>query len=212
MSRVGLGYNPAHANYQAGRFRGRRTSWLEAEWQLPIYDQVRSQIPQSLIDSQDFTRQQNNQSRYTVLSALRSNMLNPLPGDTVWYSATYDRADLNRTYAVASNDWGPISGNTYRLSAVLQNLNRNDVHAQKIASMQVSLASLDNRIILVASDLGSFLTIIEGNHRGAAIIADAVARNAPDPLIQEVLVGVSPNMRRYEFHIEQYLRPNATEP
>ena len=132
-------------------------AWLEAEWQLPIYDHVRSQIPQSLIDSQDFTNQQNNQSRYTVLSALRSKMLNPLPGDTVWYRATYDRADLNRTYVVASNDWGPISGSTYRLSAVLQNLNMNDVHAQKIASMQVSLASLDNRIILVASDLGSFL-------------------------------------------------------
>jgi hypothetical protein len=187
-------------------------AWLEAEWQLPIYNPVRSQIPQSLIDSQDFANQQSNQSRYTVLSALRSNMLNPLPGDTIWYSTTYDRADLNRTFVVASNDWGPVSGHTYRLSAVLQNLNMNDAHAQKIVSMQASLASLSSRIILVASDLSSILTIIEGNHRGAAFIADAVARNVPDPLIQEVFVGVSPNMRRYEFHLEQHLPPTTTGP
>jgi hypothetical protein len=212
MSRVGLSYNSAMQIIKQVGFEVVVQAWLEAEWQLPIYDQVRSQIPQSLIDNQDYTNQQSNQSRYTVLSALRSNMLNPLPGDTVWYSATYDRTDLNRTYVVASNDWGPISGNTYRLSTVLQNLNMNDVHAQKIASMQVSLASLDSRIILVTSDLSSFLTIIEGNHRGAATIDDAVARKAPDPLIQEVFVGVSPNMRRYEFHIEQYLRPSATGP
>lgn len=59
----------------------------------------------------------------------------------------------------------------------------------------------------MASDINSVLTIVEGNHRAIAIFADSFNHNAQDPIIQEVFVGVSPNMRQYIFHIEQYIVP-----
>jgi hypothetical protein len=89
----------------------------------------------------------------------------------------------------------------------MQNLNMNDSHADKIRDIRASLATVGRRLILAASDINSVLTIIEGNHRAIAIFADALDHGAHHPIISEVFVGVSPNMRRYMFYIEQYIVP-----
>lgn len=101
-------------------------------------------------------------------------MLDALPVGITWYSATYETADMGRTFIVPSNDWGPISGNTYQPYAIIQNLNTNDSHAVNIRDIRASLSSIDRRLILVTSDINSVLTIIEGNHRAIAIFADAL--------------------------------------
>ncbi len=181
-------------------------AWLKAEWHGNFFDPVRAYIPQELID-EDFGSQKNNEPRYWLLRALRFNMLETLPTGITWYSATYDTADIGRTFIVPSNDWGPISRNTYQPSAIIPNLSINDVHADKINSIRASLSSIDRRIILVASDINSILTIIEGNHRAIAILADALNRGAPDPIIGDVFVGISPNMRQYMFHFEYHIGP-----
>jgi hypothetical protein len=180
-------------------------SWLKAEWQDSFFDPVRSYIPQPVIDDEDFSNQQNNDLRHWLLQTLRFPILGPLPADTIWYSATYEIADVGRTFIVPSNDWASISGSMYQPAAVLPNLNRPDPHAQKIRSIKASLSSIDRRLVLVASDIHSPLTIIEGNHRSVAILADAIDNGPQDPLIQEVFVGISSSMRNYPWHIEQYL-------
>lgn len=182
-------------------------AWLKAEWQDPSFNPVREYIPQDVIDGEDFNSQQNNELRYWLLRTLRFPILDPLPPDVTWYSATYEIADVNRTFIVPSIDWGHISGNQYRAAAVLPNLNGNDPHAVKIREIKANLALIDRRLVLVASDINSVLTTIEGNNRSVAILADAVENSAEDPLIEEVFVGVSPNMRSYPWHIEQYLPP-----
>lgn len=149
-------------------------SWLKAEWQDSFFDAVRNYIPQSLIDDEDFSNQQNNELRQWLLRTLRFPILIPLPEDVTWYSAAYEIADVGRTFIVPSKDWESISGNAYQPAAVLPNLNALDPHAEKIRSIKASLSSIDRRLVLVASDINSPLTIIEGNHRSVAILADAV--------------------------------------
>jgi hypothetical protein len=182
-------------------------AWLKAEWYSDFFNPVRSYIPQSLIDDEDFTNQQNNELRYWLLCASRFNMTLTLPAGITWYSATYDTSDIGRTFIVPSNNWGPISQNTYQPYAIMQNLNTSDPIAVKIRDIRSSLSSVDRRLILVTSDINSVLTIIEGNHRAIAILADALDRGAQDPIIREVFVGVSPDMRQYMWHIEFHIGP-----
>jgi len=180
-------------------------AWLKSEWYSDFFNPIRTYVPQSLIDDEDFSNQQNNALRYWLLSASRFNMLEPLPAGITWYSATYDRADIDRTYVVASNNWGPITGNSYRTDVAMRNLTMIGDPAAKIRDVRASLSSIDRRLILVASDINSVLTIIEGNHRAVAMFADALDRNAQDPIIAEVFVGVSSNMLQYMWHMEQPL-------
>ncbi len=190
-------------------------AWLKAEWYGEFFNPIRSYVPQALIDDEDFNNQQNNELRYWLLRALRFNMLETLPPGITWYSATYDSADIGRTFIVPSNDWGPISGNTYQPYAIVQNIaqdpNSTYAHAVKIRDIRASLSTIDRRPIFVASDINSLLTIIEGNHRAVAIFADALDRGAPDPIIAEVFVGVSSDMRQYMFSIERYIAPTNVQ-
>jgi hypothetical protein len=186
-------------------------AWLKAEWYGDFFNPIRNYIPQALIDDEDFNNQQNNDLRYWPLRALRFNMLETLPPGIRWYSTTYDSADIRRTFIVPSNDWGPISRNSYQPYAIMQNLAQNpnstDAHAVKIRDIMASLPTIDRRLILVTSDINSLLTLIEGNHRAIAIFADALDRGAPDPIVTEVFVGVSPDVRQYIFSIERYIAP-----
>jgi hypothetical protein len=73
-------------------------AWLKAEWYSDFFDPVRNYVPQPLIDDEDFSNQQNNELRYWLLRALRFNMLLTLPAGITWYSATYEIADIARTF------------------------------------------------------------------------------------------------------------------
>jgi hypothetical protein len=183
-------------------------SWLKAEWQDSSFDAVRNYIPQSLIDDEDFSNDQDNELRQWLLRTSRFPILVPLPEDVTWYSATYEMVDVGRTFIVPSKDWESISGSAYQPAAVLPNLNAPGPHAEKVRSIKASLSSIDRRLVLVASDMNSNspLTIIEGNHRSVAILADAVENGPKDPLIEEVFVGVSSNMLNYPWHIQRYFR------
>lgn len=185
-------------------------AWLKGEWKRDTsFDPIRGYIPQTLIEDEDFSNQPNNELREWLLRTMRFPILVPLPQNVTWYSATYETADVPRTFIVPSNDWGPISNNQYRPVAVLPNLNGTDPHAAKIRDIRAALPSIDRRLVLVASDITSVLTIIEGNHRAVAILADASQHGTQDPLIDKVFVGVSSDMRQYPFHIEQYILPSG---
>jgi hypothetical protein len=184
-------------------------AWLKGEWYDSFFDPVRNYIPQSVIDDKDFDDEQRCKTRYWLLRTTRFPIVDPLPQDAIWYSTTYEIADADRTFIVPSNDWGQVTGSQYRPAAVLPNLNGNDPHAIKIRDMKAVLPSVDRRLVLVASDMNSVLTIIEGNHRSVAILADAIENGSPpQPLIEQVFVGVSANMRNYPWHIERFVRPD----
>lgn len=187
-------------------------SWLQSEWYLPNFDPIRDQVPQSIINSNNLHNLQENQVRLNTLRALREPMIDPLPQDIIWYTATFDKEDINRTFIVPSGDWGKVSNNTYHPLKIMENLSLEDVHTKKITGIKASLPKklIDKRLILVASEINSVCTIIEGNHRAVAIFMDALERNLPNPIIDEVFVGISPNLLDYTWHIEKYLKPSSS--
>ncbi len=180
--------------------------WLQAEWYIPSFDSYRKIIPESIINSRDTSNQSDNKLRFDTLRSVRSPMIDPLPKDTIWYRATFDKKDILRTYIVPSNDWGAISNRTYDPTIIMKNIELDDGHAKKIKKIKSSLSQklIDKRLILVARDADSIMTIIEGNHRGIALFIEAEEKKKDDPIVDEVIIGISPNMKSYTFHIEKY--------
>ncbi len=190
-------------------------AWLRAEWFSPNNGAIRNsnQALESLVNGENFDNQLDNQSRLKILREVfgRSLMIDPLPSDTEWYSASYDKEDIERTYHV-SDEWNFLSNDTHHPLKVMKNLHLDDDRAKKINDIISSLSqkTLDRRLILVGTDTNSRLTIIEGNHRAVAIFKDAGERNIQNPIIEEVFVGISPHMKDYIFHKCNLLR-QATE-
>lgn len=182
-------------------------AWLKAEWYKKEFDPVRNQINQSVIESPDFDSEKENNLRMWLLSCVRGPILNPLPPDTIWHMAIFDMDDIKRTFIIPSSDWGIISSNTYHPLKVIENLNLDEPHANKIKEMEATLQnkSVDQKLILVASDPNSILTTIEGNHRGVAVFNNAIKNKLSGPIIDEVFLGISPNMKGYQWHIEKYM-------
>jgi len=182
-------------------------AWLEAEWSLPERNTIRNNYPESLIHGKDFENIQKNQQRLALLHSWRSPVIDPLPNDTIWYSATFDREDIGRTSIVISNDWERVSGSTYLPLKIMENLHLDDGHAHKINAILAELPqnTVDKRLVFIGSDINSLLTIIEGNHRGVAIFKDALERNLQNPIIEEVFLGISSQMKDYIFHREHYM-------
>src|SRR5690348_3317744 len=107
-------------------------SWLQAEWYLPHFDNVRPAVPITLIESRDTRNLEDNLQRLNLLRSIRSPIIDPLPNLIQWYIASFDREDIGRTYIVPSNDWATVSNNTYHPIKVMENLHLDDGHAKKI--------------------------------------------------------------------------------
>src|SRR5215467_12693988 len=107
-------------------------AWLQAEWPLPKFDTISSQVPESFIYGEKVENQQDNQARFTLLwnEGERHVLLEPLLlflSHIKWYSASYDREDIQRTFLVPSDDWSAISNQNYHPYYVLNNLHRDDI-------------------------------------------------------------------------------------
>lgn len=182
-------------------------SWLQAEWYLPLFDNVRVATPKILIESVETNDTQKNEQRLQLLLSIRYPIIDPLPADTVWHSASLDKEDIKRIYIVPSNDWETVSSGTYYPLKVMENLHLDDGHAKKINEIKDSLTNLDTRLVLVGTSIDSPLTILEGNHRAVALFANAIEKEQDNPILAEVFVGISPSMKDYIFHIEKYMVP-----
>src|SRR5258708_1799060 len=54
----------------------------------------------------------------------RTDIRNPLPNDLTWYLAEIEEKDLNQLFIISSSDWTDISGRTFRVLNVVNNLNQ----------------------------------------------------------------------------------------
>ena len=126
-----------------------------------------------------------------------------IPNGTRWYAASYEPEDLNRTYHIASGDWLPISSGNYRATNVLLNFASNHDHASWIRQVHETLpnADMDTMPIAVATSLDSPMSILEGNHRAAALLKYDEA-NPSARLLTQLHIGLSPNMSQNSWHIE----------
>jgi hypothetical protein len=177
-------------------------AWLKAEWVKRQYDHHFPQH-QPLIDSPDFSNRQHNDIRLQLLQQARGNILMHIPPGTRWYVAAYEPEDLSRTYHIASGAWLPITSGNYRAASALLNFDSDHDHASWIRQVHATLpnADMDTMPIVVATSLESPMSILEGNHRAAALLKYDEA-NPSARLLTQVHVGLSPNMSQNFWHIE----------
>ncbi len=130
-------------------------------------------------------------------------MVDPLPSDTEWYVIDFNKDDLNRTFIVPSADWLPLTNNTFHILEALKNVESNLDHSDRIREIKAAInnGNVSKNLILVASSSESFFTIIEGNHRAVAFTSKAL-ENSREIMIEEIFLGISPQMKSYIWHIE----------
>src|SRR5665213_3548206 len=147
-------------------------AWLTAEWKKHNYDREHSHLTARIIDNPDFDNEQENDVRLQLLRRFRSTIIDPLPHNTVWHTAIFEYNDIERFFVVPSADWLPISKNSYRIQDTVANIGTQLEHGLWIQEIYNRLPNpqLDPKIIMVASSENSPLTMIEGNHRGAALV------------------------------------------
>ncbi len=184
-------------------------SWLRDEWSFPHYDQIRPTIPSAIIDSPNFSDENENNQRLQLLRYVRKPMIDPIPSNTEWYVISFKKDDLDRTFIVPSDDWLPLTNNSYQILEAIKNVESQIDHAPKIREVRNAIErdSVGRNLILVTSSLESPFTIIEGNHRAVAFTSKALDET-PDMIIEEVFLGVSPQMKDYIWHIESRLPGN----
>lgn len=177
-------------------------AWLKAEWSKHGYDKNYPKL-QHLIDSPDFNNSEQNNLRLQLLRSSRGNILQQLPADTKWFTAEYEHDDITRTYIIPSDDWLPITSNTFHMPHTLPNVAGDYDHASWIREIYGTLPNpdIDSKIVMVASSLDSNITIIEGNHRATALLKYQ-EDNPGENLLNQVYIGISDNMIRNAWHIE----------
>ncbi len=104
----------------------------------------------------------------------RSDIKSPLPSDTRWHEAVIEQADVSRLFIISSDDWADISGYTFLVSFVAENLNaafsNKGSDIKKKLSFLESGGALDTRLILVSDKVSGPFTVIEGNRRAVALL------------------------------------------
>lgn len=178
-------------------------SWLKDEWYLSRYDGIRQQISPSVIDNPNFFDPNENKIRLELLRYVRYPMVDPIPNNTQWYVIDFNKEDLERTFIVPSDDWLSITNNIFRFLEALKNIESNFLHADRIREIKAAVndGNVSKNLILVASSPESFFTIIEGNHRAVALASKALDHNEKS-IVNEMFLGISPQMRNYVWHIE----------
>lgn len=179
-------------------------SWLKDEWYLPHYNQIRQNISSKLIANPDFSDTNENRIRLELLRCVRQPMIDPIPSDTQWYVIDFNKEDLNRTFIVPSDDWFPMTNNSYRILEAIKNVGGNLNHADRVRKIMDSVVgeNVSKNLILVASSPESPFTVIEGNHRVVAFVSKALNNSETDIIIEEIFLGISPQMKGYIWHIE----------
>lgn len=134
--------------------------------------------------------------------APRSDILNPLPNDLMWYLAEIEYNDLDRLHVISSRDWSDISNGTFQVMHVVLNLNAlpKNKDSQRIGNnirkklrFLKSGGQLDTRLIAVANGTAADcpITLIEGNRRAVAL---AVRQQLSG---QHIFLGISPQIIDY---------------
>jgi hypothetical protein len=108
----------------------------------------------------------------------RSDIKGGLPPNIVWQEAIVEEADVDRMYIISSADWEVLSRGTFRVDMVAQNIdpNHSEYHTKRHSEYIMQLrdhfaagTSIDTKSILVAPAEAGPFTIMDGNHRMAAL-------------------------------------------
>lgn len=178
--------------------------WLQAEWYKSYYDDLRKQYNYLVVDPH-LTDSKENALRKDILFRVRHNIIAALYNLSVtWQRVSLETADIARLFIIPASDWYTITGKTFQLQNVPQQVEEDLVgHKASILHQLEKLQKgekLNNKIIVIGSSEDN-LTIIEGNHRMSALMM-YLAQTKNIIYQQEVTIGWTQKVHRYRWSIK----------
>ena len=174
------------------------SEFLKNEFYEKQYDPYREKVGR-LVYSPDLTSHRENALRKALLFHRRGQMWRELPPDTEWWEVELSPEDLARIRIFPRSQWRRIAKGSFSLMEVVERL-RHRIDKAKTNGFFTKIRVITERlaegatfpsVLLIAVDVNSPLTIIEGNHRVAAAMLVS-----PDLALSRFrfLCGFSPRM------------------
>ena len=184
-------------------------SWLQAEWYKPEYNQFRQTVPQAIIKNPDFANSGQNNIRSSLFYHGRSPMWSPLLVLSTWYKVQVVKADIDKVYHCACDEWEPITEKSFRVERTIENLNglmQGEITQKIVQTVERIHAGLTedavvDGLVMIGLRPDSNLTVIEGNHRFTAVCAKHNNKGHDTIISNCGYLGIHPEMNNYRFHI-----------
>ena len=173
--------------------------FLRNEFYHPEFNQYWQRL-EKLVLTPDLTDQWENGVRRALLYRRRGRMWNELPSGTEWWEVELEPADLERVRIFPRSHWRGIAKGNFALNRIAGNIRAhagngiNRDFLSKVRSLSTHLRHEEppaNAILMIGTDEGSPLTVIEGNHRMVAAML-----LSPDTVCRRFrfFCGLSPRM------------------
>ena len=185
------------------------TVWLKSEWDAP----PTREADRRLVDEPDLNDPAENATRQQLLYRDRKIILEKVPEPTEYLVMQLDAADLPKLHVMTCLEWYLDTGGTFRLSDTVTNLARGrqfrhgpihqpidhltavDALAPKLLAYETTT---EENLIIIAADAAGPYSIIDGNHRAAALYRNHLTQpNTP----WRAIMAVGPAMAHCSWYI-----------
>ncbi|HXM13235.1 MAG TPA: lipopolysaccharide biosynthesis protein [Terriglobales bacterium] len=151
--------------------------FLKSEFHHSEFDEYRHQFDR-LVKEPDLNDSRENAVRQALLFLRRGAMWRELPGDTIWFEVELSIEDLARIRFFPRAQWRKAANGSFGVVDVVERIRlRLESSAQgeffdKLRVLGYSLQDdiINRTVLLIGSDAEAPLTILDGNHRLAAVM------------------------------------------
>jgi O-antigen/teichoic acid export membrane protein len=209
------------STYRALRLRRMLTEeeviseFLRSEFHHPEFEEYRKEF-NYLVRHPDLNSSRENAVRQALLFLRRGAMWRELPTDTQWYEFELRPEDLSRIRFFPRAQWRRVAQGSFYLTDVVERLRlklgssatEKDEFFDKLRllSSTVNESFINPTVIFIGVDGAGPLTILDGNHRMAAVM---LAGSPPALGKLRFICGLSPEMTRccwYATNVNTLLR------
>jgi O-antigen/teichoic acid export membrane protein len=174
------------------------SEFLKSEFDHPRFNDYRARFEQ-VVNHPNLDDAAENSLRRALLFVRRGAMWRELPDDTKWFELDLERGDLARIRFFPRAQWRRMAQGRFYLTDLIENI-RAGVGAQtqdeffrKLQRLRelIRQQGVHDTVLLIGRDENSPLTILDGNHRIAAVMLEG-----PSPVLKRFrfICGFSPNM------------------
>jgi hypothetical protein len=172
--------------------------FLKNEFYQGEFHHDRQQFEELVLNA-DCSNEADNALRRALLFRRRGHMWRELPVDTQWWQIELEQPDLTLINVFPRAQWRKVANGSFQLSDIVQRIRsqrftgktRDFVAKVMALSYRLRNSGDDSAVLLIGLDEQKPLTILEGNHRLAALLL------VSPQLLQDrfrILAGFSPRM------------------
>lgn len=171
--------------------------FLRAEWYKEIYNSVRLQFNEIIINA-DTNNEEQNSHRSKLLWEWRKPLLERLPSEIDWMLIELEDGEFDELRVIREIGWEKTFGVGKTVKEVALAV-RNNV--QEFGGVgfdlffkikeKIGIQQFNDKIILISPDINPPYTIIEGNHRAIAFSLKMLETEKNDHIPRQFLLGIS---------------------